>query len=147
MSGDSIIHEDNMDAAVSSDEENGEAASGRQDQMNKLIYNDSDDDDNFMRENSNKNVSTSPQGEYEDYTEINTEDIQSKLNELLDSDDSIDEENDSLKKNQKKIKRVRVQAFESDSDDQENVVLNSNTDKIQTAPKKKRIIESESDDD
>lgn len=91
-------------------------------------------------------------------TEINTEDIRARLNKLLESDDS----DDSIHKkvttiqsgNTKGMKRRRIKAFESDSDNDEDTVnissiqikqhySDTNTKPAIVAKKKKAVIESD----
>lgn len=135
------------------------------DDMNTLIHNHSDDNDYDLQlianENSKKKESkesSQTENAFVDKAEINTETIRSRLNELLDSDDSDVsthiESTASFAKNVVGVKRRRIQAFESDSDmddDTENIpntqvkenYMNTNTSSIISAKKKKAI---ESDD-
>lgn len=111
---------------------------------------DSDDDQDeqsSMNKTNEKNLylQSSSANVVPDDTEINTEDIRFRLNELLDSDDSVHCEVTA--------KRRRTQAFESDSDIDEGLEnisgaptkqKNNNTNKnIQSVKKRKAIIESD----
>lgn len=95
---------------------------------NATPVNFSSDDDNDANVNNNinksKNVqSESKKGVFSD-TEMNTQNIRSRLNELLDSDDSDDDSLRSptlLSANTKGMKRRRLQAFDSDSDKNEDM--------------------------
>lgn len=82
--------------------------------------------------------------------EINTEDIRSKLNELLASDDTDEDVKITmvLSRKTKNMKRRRIQAFESDSDKNEDIENISDIHEKQNesaivAKKKKPIIESD----
>lgn len=82
--------------------------------------------------------------------EINTEDIRSKLNELLASDDTDEDVEITmvLSRKTKNMKRRRIQAFDSDSDKNEDIENISDIQKNQNesaivAKKKKPLIESD----
>lgn len=134
-------------------------------QVNKLIYDESDDDDNHVRGNvtaistgENMDLHSETDNANPSDTEINTEDIRSRLNSLLDSEDSDHSGGSkSVSGNRKATKRRRIQAFESDSDNDENVIDNSSTQMEQirneanvpsaiAAKKKKAIIESDDEE-
>lgn len=135
------------------------------DEVNKLIYDESDGDDNHVRGNvtaistgENIDLHSEAENAVPSDAEMNTEDIRSRLNSLLDSDDSDHSGgSSSVSRNRKTTKRRRIQAFESDSDNDENVTDNSstqmelirneaNTKSAIGAKKKKAIIESDDEE-
>lgn len=163
-------NEDDFDRLLvcnSENEDNSEEINETiRDDMNKVIHNQRNDNDYgtqpIANENSKKKeTNESPETEIAgaDEAEINTEAIRFRLNELLDSDDSDVsthiEATASFVKNVVGMKRRRIQAFESDSDmddDTGNIAntqakenyMNTNTTSAISAKKKKAI---ESDDE
>lgn len=125
----------------------------------QLISVGSDDDESDVRENvtainteEHMNLQSETENAVSSDTEINTEDIRSRLNNLLDSDDSDHSEGTlSLSERKKGTKRRRIQAFESDSENDAvaedisstQIPNETNTKSAIGAKKKKAIIESD----
>lgn len=126
--------------------------------INKLIYNHSDDEDygtplHVTKTNNKEKLELHSETEnaIANDAEINAEDIRSKLSELLDSDDSDavhSEGSATLRGNTKGVKRTRLHAFESDSDNDENTIKsNGSKQRSVFALKKKKATIIESDEE
>lgn len=146
--------EDEFEKLVAVDSEND--LSGMNDTLFSSRDRDSDDHDEQLSINqkneNNPYLQSRAENAVSDDTEINTEDIRFRLNELLDSDDEVhDEVTAMFRENTEKMKRRRTQAFESDSDEDEGMenissaptMQKNSTTNTQSVKKRKAIIESD----